>query len=54
MLKKFLFEVDIYVFIKIYSFFEFKDIDYDIEKLKVNLFKIDSDYNILNNEDKIF
>jgi len=47
-------EVDIYVFTKIYSPSEFKDIDYDIEKPKVNLPKIDSDYNIPNNEDKAF
>ena len=47
-------EVDIYVFTKIYSPSEFKDIDYDIEKPKVNLPKIDSDYNIPNNEDKTF
>ena len=39
-------EVDIYVFTKIYSPSEFKDIDYDIEKPKANLPKIDSDYNI--------
>jgi len=47
-------EVDIYVFTKIYSPSEFKDIDYDIEKPKANLPKIDSDYNIPNNEDKTF
>ena len=47
-------EVDIYVFTKIYSPSEFKDIDYDIEKPKANLPKIDSDYNIPNNEDKAF
>ena len=47
-------EVDIYVFTKIYSPSEFKDIDYDIEKPKVNLPKIDSDYNIPNNEDKTY
>ena len=47
-------EVDIYVFTKIYSPSEFKDIDYDIEKPKVNLPKIDSDYIIPNNEDKAF
>ena len=46
-------EVDIYVFTKIYSPSE-KDIDYDIEKPKANLPKIDSDYNIPNNEDKTF
>ena len=47
-------EVDIYVFTKIYSPSEFKDIDYDIEKPKVNLPKIDSDYNIPKNDDKAF
>ena len=47
-------EVDIYVFTKIYSPSEFKDIDYDIEKPKANLPKIDSAYNIPNNEDKTF
>ena len=47
-------EVDIYVFTKIYSPSEFKDIDYDIEKPKANLPKIDSDYNIPNTEDKTF
>ena len=47
-------KVDIYVFTKIYSPSEFKDIDYDIEKPKANLPKIDSDYNIPNNEDKTF
>ena len=47
-------EVDIYVFTKIYSPSEFKDIDYDIEKPKANLPKIDSDYNIPNNDDKAF
>ena len=47
-------EVDIYVFTKIYSPSEFKDIDYDIEKPKANLPKIDSNYNIPNNEDKTF
>ena len=47
-------EVDIYVFTKIYSPSEFKDIDYDIEKPKANLPKIDSDYNIPNNEDKTY
>ncbi|ALF26323.1 hypothetical protein RN95_07820 [Fusobacterium nucleatum subsp. nucleatum] len=47
-------EVDIYVFTKIYSPSEFKDVDYDIEKQKANLPKIDSDYNIPNNEDKAF
>lgn len=40
--------------LKIYSPSEFKDIDYDIEKPKANLPKIDSDYNIPNNEDKTF
>ena len=47
-------DVDIYVFTKIYSPSEFKDIDYDIEKPKANLPKIDSNYNIPNNEDKAF
>ena len=47
-------EVDIYVFTKIYSPCEFKDVDYDIEKPKANLPKIDSDYNIPKNEDKTF
>ena len=47
-------EVDIYVFTKIYSPSEFKDIDYDIEKPKANLPKIDSDYNIPKNDDKAF
>ncbi|WP_338976599.1 hypothetical protein LDJ94_09960 [Fusobacterium nucleatum] len=47
-------EVDIYVFTKIYSPSEFKDVDYDIEKPKANLPKIDSDYNIPKNEDKTF
>ena len=47
-------EVDIYVFTKIYSPSEFKDVDYDIEKPKVNLPKIDSDYNIPKNDDKAF
>ncbi|WP_336018688.1 hypothetical protein [Fusobacterium polymorphum] len=47
-------DVDIHVFTKIYSPSEFKDIDYDIEKPKANLPKIDSDYNIPNNEDKTF
>ena len=47
-------EVDIYVFTKIYSSSEFKDVDYDIEKPKANLPKIDSDYNIPKNEDKTF
>ena len=47
-------EVDIYVFTKIYSPSEFKDIDYDIEKPKANLPKIDSDYNIPKDEDKAF
>ena len=54
MLKKLSPEVDIYVFTKIYSPSEFKDIDYDIEKPKANLPKIDSNYNIPNNEDKTF
>lgn len=47
-------EVDIYVFTKIYSPSEFRDVDYDVEKPKANLPKIDSDYNIPNNEDKAF
>ena len=47
-------EVDIYVFTKIYSPSEFKDVDYDVESPKANLPKIDSDYNIPNNEDKTF
>ena len=47
-------EVDIYVFTKIYSPSEFKDVDYDVEIPKANLPKIDSDYNIPNNEDKTF
>lgn len=47
-------EVDIYVFTKIYSPSEFKDIDYDIEKPKANLPKIDSDYNIPDSKDKTF
>ena len=47
-------EVDIYVFTKIYSPSEFKDVDYDIEKPKANLPKIDSDYNIPKNEDRTF
>ena len=47
-------EVDFYVFTKIYSPSEFKDIDYDIEKPKANLPKIDSDYNIPKNDDRAF
>ena len=47
-------EVDIYVFTKIYSPSEFKDVDYDIEKPKANLPKTESDYNIPKNEDKTF
>ena len=54
MQKKLSPEVDIYVFTKIYSPSEFKDIDYNIEKPKANLPKIDSNYNIPNNEDKTF
>ena len=54
MQKKLSPEVDIYVFTKIYSPSEFKDVDYDIEKPKANLPKIDSDYNIPKNEDKTF
>lgn len=46
--------VDIYVFTKIYSPSEFKDVDYDIERPKANLPKIDSDYNIPKDEDKAF
>ena len=46
-------EVDIYVFTKIYSPSE-KDVDYDVEKPKANLPKIDSDYNIPKDEDKAF
>ena len=52
--KKLSSEVDIYVFTKIYSPSEFKDIDYDIEKPKANLPKIDSDYNIPKNDDRAF
>ncbi|PGH20038.1 hypothetical protein RN96_12630 [Fusobacterium polymorphum] len=47
-------EVDIYVFTKIYSPSEFKDIDYDVESPKANLPKMDSDYNIPKNDDKVF
>ena len=47
-------EVDIYVFTKIYSPSEFKDIDYDIERPKANLPKIDGNYNIPENKDKTF
>ena len=47
-------EVDIYVFTKIYSPSEFKDVDYDIENPKANLPQIDSNYNIPNNKDKAF
>ena len=54
MQKKLSPEVDIYVFTKIYSPSEFKDIDHNIEKPKANLPKIDSNYNIPNNEDKTF
>ena len=54
MSKKLSPEVDIYVFTKIYSPSEFKDIDYDIEKPKANLPKLDSDYNIPKDEDKAF
>ena len=46
--------VDIYIFTKIYSPSEFKDVDYDIERPKANLPKIDSDYNIPKDEDKAF
>ena len=44
---------DIHVFTKIYSPSE-KDVDYDIERPKANLPKIDSNYNIPNNDDKAF
>ena len=54
MSKKLSSNVDIYVFTKIYSPSEFKDVNYDIEKAKVNLPKIESDYNIPNNKDKAF
>ena len=54
MQKKLSPEVDIYVFTKIYSPSEFKDIDHNIEKPKANLPKIDSDYNIPKNDDKAF
>ena len=54
MSKKLSSNVDIYVFTKIYSPSEFKDVNYDIEKAKVNLPKIESDYNIPNNKDKTF
>ena len=54
MSKKLSPEVDIYVFTKIYSPSEFKDIGYDIEKPKANLPKLDSDYNIPKDEDKAF
>ena len=54
MQKKLSPEVDIYVFTKIYSPSEFKDVDYDIENPKANLPKIDSNYNIPNNKDKAF
>ena len=47
-------EVDIYVFTKIYSPSEFKDVDYDVESPKANLPKMDSDYNIPKNDDKVF
>ena len=46
-------DVDIYVFTKIYSPSE-KDIDYDIERPKANLPKIDGNYNIPENKDKTF
>ena len=54
MSKKLSSNVDIYVFTKIYSPSEFKDVNYDIEKAKVNLPKIESDYNIPNNKDETF
>ena len=44
---------DIHVFTKIYSPSE-KDVDYDIERPKANLPKIDGDYNIPENKDKAF
>ena len=44
---------DIHVFTKIYSPSE-KDVDYDIERPKANLPKIDGDYNIPDNKDKAF
>jgi len=52
--KKLSSNVDIYVFTKIYSPSEFKDVDYDIERPKANLSKIDGDYNIPENKDKTF
>ena len=45
---------DIHVFTKIYSPSELKDSDYDIERVKANLPKMDSDYNIPKNDDKTF
>jgi len=54
MSKKLSSNVDIYVFTKIYSPSEFKDVDYDIERPKANLSKIDGDYNIPENKDKTF
>ena len=47
-------DVDIHVFTKIYSPSELKDSDYDVERLKANLPKMDSDYNIPKNDDKAF
>ena len=47
-------DVDIHVFTKIYSPSELKDSDYDIERVKANLPKMDSDYNIPKNDDKTF
>ena len=44
---------DIHVFTKIYSPSE-KDVDYDIERPKANLPKIDGDYNIPENKNKTF
>ena len=44
---------DIHVFTKIYSPSE-KDVDYDIERPKANLPKIDGDYNIPDNKDRAF
>ena len=44
---------DIHVFTKIYSPSE-KDVDYDIERPKANLPKIDGDYNIPDNKNRAF
>ena len=51
--KKLLPNEDIHVFTKIYSPSE-KDVDYDIERPKANLPKIDGDYNIPDNKDRAF